>query len=307
MIRVRRIVLLLAGSLVALSLTGPAHALDQVHNTAAPVIIAPHEGNVRAGENLGVYSSGEWDQELNGYDYQWQVDGQPIPGVDATGSSFLVRTQDVGHVMTLFVTAKKDGYESGTAVSNGITVDAAELKVQSTPTISPTAATKLKLGTKVALTHGHYTNGGGQDVPLTYTYAWAGKAKSRTKSSYTLVAGDAGRLLSVTETAHSTDSGDGSATSNVVMVPAFVTKAPVITGTAVAGKTLKATRGTWYGVKYSYTYQWLRAGKVIKGATKTSYRLGAKDKGKKISVRVTAKRTGWATVSSTSKAKSVKK
>jgi len=40
-------------------------------------------------------------------------------------------------------------------------------------------------------------------------------------------------------------------------------------------------------------YQWLKNGKKIKGAKKATYRVRAKDRGKKISVRVTAKKKGY--------------
>ncbi len=40
-------------------------------------------------------------------------------------------------------------------------------------------------------------------------------------------------------------------------------------------------------------YQWLKNGKKIKGAKKATYRVRAKDRGKKISVRVTAKKKAY--------------
>lgn len=39
--------------------------------------------------------------------------------------------------------------------------------------------------------------------------------------------------------------------------------------------------------------QWLRGGKAIKGATKASYKLTAKDRGGRLSVRVTASKPGY--------------
>ncbi|MCL2788076.1 MAG: hypothetical protein FWD59_06215, partial [Micrococcales bacterium] len=59
------------------------------------------------------------------------------------------------------------------------------------------------------------------------------------------------------------------------------------------------------GVAYSYT--WYRNGAKIKGATKASYTLKKADRGKKIKVTVTAKKTGMLPASATSKVVKVSK
>lgn len=84
------------------------------------------------------------------------------------------------------------------------------------------------------------------------------------------------------------------------------TKKPTVKGKAVVGKRLTARRGTWNASKVTVKFQWLRNGKVIKGATKAKYKLAKKDARKKISVRVTASADGWTTAQATSKAVTVK-
>jgi hypothetical protein len=81
------------------------------------------------------------------------------------------------------------------------------------------------------------------------------------------------------------------------------TKAPVpkIIGTAAVGKKLKVSTGTWKP-KPKFTYQWYAGGKKIKGATKTTYKIAKKYKGKKITVKVTAKRAQYKTTAKMSKA-----
>ncbi len=70
---------------------------------------------------------------------------------------------------------------------------------------------------------------------------------------------------------------------------------------AVDGKTLKIrSKGAWAPAPASYSYQWLRGGKKIKKATKTSYRLTKKDKGKRITLRVTARKPGVPSASAVS-------
>jgi len=81
------------------------------------------------------------------------------------------------------------------------------------------------------------------------------------------------------------------------------TTAPKVSGTKKVGKTLKASKGEWPVPGVTLSYRWLRDGKAIGGATKSSYKLKAKDAGRKISVRVTATRADYPAPSSASSAK----
>ena len=83
------------------------------------------------------------------------------------------------------------------------------------------------------------------------------------------------------------------------------TAKPTISGTAQVGKTLSAKPGSWTAGT-SFGYQWLRAGKAIKGATKAAYQLVAADAGQKVSVRVTGSKSGYASAQETSAAVTVK-
>jgi len=69
-----------------------------------------------------------------------------------------------------------------------------------------------------------------------------------------------------------------------------VTK-PKITGTAKAGQTLRVSDGTWNPAATSYTYSWKIGTRVV--STKNTYKVTAKDKGKKVTVTVTAKADGY--------------
>jgi hypothetical protein len=79
----------------------------------------------------------------------------------------------------------------------------------------------------------------------------------------------------------------GSFTETEPAVPVKVT-APVITGLPFVGGTLTVSDGTWTNSPTSYTYQWLRAGHVISGATSASYVVQAADVNRSISCLVTA-------------------
>jgi Zn-dependent metalloprotease len=74
-----------------------------------------------------------------------------------------------------------------------------------------------------------------------------------------------------------------------------------VKGKTVVGKKLKAKVAGWSPAGVTYTYQWLRNGKVIKKATAKKYKLTGKDEGKKLQVRVTATKAGYTPATVTSK------
>jgi len=68
----------------------------------------------------------------------------------------------------------------------------------------------------------------------------------------------------------------------------------------VEGATLTAAPGTWTPAPTSISYQWLRNGVAIAGATSASYTTTAADAGTSLSVRETAARTGFVDATSVS-------
>ncbi|MCL2788577.1 MAG: hypothetical protein FWD59_08835 [Micrococcales bacterium] len=67
---------------------------------------------------------------------------------------------------------------------------------------------------------------------------------------------------------------------------------PAVAGVASFGSRLVATPGTWSQSAVALTYQWLRAGVAIPGATATAYTPTKDDVGKTLQVRVTANAGG---------------
>lgn len=80
--------------------------------------------------------------------------------------------------------------------------------------------------------------------------------------------------------------------------------APSITGTARVGEELTANPGVWIPADASFSYQWLRNGEAIEGATAQKYVLTPADAGQQVSVKVTASKDGY--TSATADAKAVK-
>lgn len=73
---------------------------------------------------------------------------------------------------------------------------------------------------------------------------------------------------------------------------------PKITGKAKAGSKLTAKPGNWAGA--SLSYEWLRAGQPIAGATKATYKVQPIDGGSKLQVRVTGSKAGYSPTSQVS-------
>ncbi|MFI6462850.1 Tat pathway signal protein [Streptomyces sp. NPDC050538] len=176
------------------------------------------------------------------------------------------------------------------------------------PTLANTAAPKItgtaKVGAKVTAGNGSWSA-----APSSYTYQWKadGKAISgATASTYTIAAAQLGKKLTVTVTAAKSGWTGGTGTSAAATVARGVapksTKSPVISGTSKVGRTLKTSTGSWSPTATSYGYQWYANGRAISGATKSSLVLKSAQKGKKITVKVVAHRTGHTDGSAASKA-----
>jgi hypothetical protein len=70
------------------------------------------------------------------------------------------------------------------------------------------------------------------------------------------------------------------------------TVAPEVTGIPLVGQVLTCSTGTWSPTPTSYTYQWLRDGASIAGATANTHTLVSADEGTVVSCRVTAIKSG---------------
>ncbi|MBN9612829.1 MAG: tandem-95 repeat protein, partial [Actinobacteria bacterium] len=171
-----------------------------------------------------------------------------------------------------------------------------------TPTITGIA----RVGELLTASAGSWSPAAGN---LSYQWLRSGTAiAGATGASYRLTAADAGRPISVRT------SGDAWGVATTVRIsaasqvaPARFTAAPVpkIGGVAKQGRTLTAKAGSWKPGPVTLKYRWLRNGKTIAGATKAKYRLTAKDRGTRISVRVTATKPGYATAVKTSSSKRI--
>lgn len=99
--------------------------------------------------------------------------------------------------------------------------------------------------------------------------------------------------------------GDQAETVSATVATPTVTlrkgSAVTVSGSTVVGKRLTAHHGSWDANGVRYSFQWLRDGAVVDGATKQTYTLGSSDVGHRLQVQVTAKAKGYQDGSATSK------
>ncbi|KOG16118.1 Tat pathway signal protein [Streptomyces viridochromogenes] len=199
---------------------------------------------------------------------------------------------------TLDLTGAATGTWNISVLTRGWEFPRGSFTVTPQPRLESTAAPRVtgtaKTGAKVTATPGSWSA-----TPSSYKYQWKANGTAisgATASTYTVPASMVGKKLTVTVTAARSGWVGGSATSAAVTVAKGAapkaTRLPVISGTVKVGKTLKTSTGTWSPAATSYAYQWYANGKAISGATKSSLVLKSAQKGKKITVKVIARRTG---------------
>ncbi|MCH8566193.1 hypothetical protein LTH96_10770 [Nesterenkonia sp. LB17] len=160
-----------------------------------------------------------------------------------------------------------------------------------TPAISGAAAVGKKLITRP----GAWTSG----TSLSYRWHAEGRAISgATRSTFTPSAAQQGKRITVQVTGKLSGYATASKTSAATLKVAR-SSAPRVTGSAVTGKTVSASVGTWTP-STSFSYQWRADGTSIKGATSRTYTVANAHQGKKLSVRVTGKKSGHTTLTRTS-------
>jgi hypothetical protein len=233
----------------------------------------------------------------------WMLDDYVYPDADGTYTVHVsAGSWRLGYVLDGHETAWRDVTVAGDQ-------PVVELPVVSLrPALAPTAAPRVRGTARVGVT----LSASGVAFtprPTAISYQWlADGAAIRGATATTFTPGPAqlGRRISVRATAARTGyagaSATSSATARVATGTITVRKAPTVTGTPKVGRTLKASAGGYAPAAVKVGYQWRAGGKAIKGATRSTFRLGRAQAGTRITVTVTVRATGYATRSVTSRA-----
>lgn len=243
-------------------------------------------------------NNGSWSPSGVTFTYKWLADGTPI-AANSTSASFTPTASEFGKKISVTVTGAKSGLtpldrtsNETTAVTTGIVNDVA-------PVISGQAIE----GKTITTTDGTWT-----PTPTSFTYVWkSGGIVIAGESTNELVipAGAAGSSITVEVTAAKDGyiSGVKGSAPTGVIDPSDVSNItlPSIPAAPVVGTQLTANHGTWDPPGVSYAYQWLADGNDIATAsTSQSFTPTSAESGKKLSVKVTASKSGLTSATETS-------
>ena len=259
-------------------------ATDAVANTNDdPTGSVSISGTAAENEILTASNTLADDDGLGTISYQWVRDGTPIDG--ATDTQYTLTEDDVDAVITV-VASYTDGHGTEESVSSAATDPV--LNVNESPTgevsISGTATENEILTASNTLAD--------QDGLGTIDYQWyrdGVEIDGATGSQYTLVDADVGAAITVaasyTDGHGTSESVSSDPTDSVQNVNDDPTGTVSISGTATQGETLTAsnTLADDDGID-TVSYQWLRDGTEIDGATGSNYILTEADVGTVITV-----------------------
>jgi hypothetical protein len=148
---------------------------------------------------------------------------------------------------------------------------------------------------------------GGWPAGTSVTYQWLRDdvpIGGATSPSFGIPASLVGSSLRVLATGNRTGYSAASSVSEsrTVTPGTFSAATPRISGTARVGRTLKVRVGSWSPRPSTFHYRWYANGKRIASkGTRSWIRLTSKQRGKRITVRVTGTKSGYTTVIKTSK------
>ncbi|RJU02956.1 hypothetical protein D6T65_02275 [Arthrobacter frigidicola] len=219
--------------------------------------------------------------------YEWRRGSTVIPG--AEGASYAPTAEDVGHQLSVIVTASAPGYTPATATSEP-TDPVSGLLTAPVPVITGAAV----VGSKLVASPGAWA-----PAPVTLTYAWFendAPIPGASSGTYIPSPADAGKRLTVRVTGQKPGYVTRTRTSEetAAVLPVLVSPVPTITGAVIVGSKLTASPGTWGPAPVALTYAWYANGVRLTGATSASYTPTSGVLGKRITVQVTGSKTGYA-------------
>jgi surface antigen len=268
--------------------SGFIHFVDKaISNVEAPVITGTPQVGVQLTATRGTWSPGKGTVISR----QWYADGKPITG--ATGRTFTPTAAEKGLRISVTTRATHDGYAAATMTSG--------------PT-EPVARGEFTVLSKPSITGDPVVGQVLTAVPATWSppsedtlYRWLADG--------VLIEGVSGPKLTVTRDLLGKNIAVGThgrapgyknspvrsaPVGPVVLGPIVASTPSTVTGWRRVGQQLTAVPGAVVPDDATTTYQWLRDGAPVTGATAATYDLTLADLGAVMSVQVTRKRQDYA-------------
>lgn len=242
-------------------------------------------------------------------DVEWLCDGVPIPGTQGQLTFVPTQAQAGCQVAAKFV-GRVLGILPVEAVTASVLVPLGVAPQTPVATKPVAVAGTPKVGGPLTATAPAWDTDA-TDVATTYQWLRGGTAiTGATAASYTPTAEDLGKAVTVRATG-TRDGAPEPATSTssavtVLLGDAPTAAAPAVSGAPRPGSTLTVAAPAWSGTgPVVTTYQWLRDGQPITGATTASYAVTEADAGRTLAARATGTRAGHAPGTATSQAVTV--
>jgi large repetitive protein len=274
-------------------------------NLTAPAIT----GTPRVGSPITT-TNGTWNPTATSYTYQWKrCDAAGANCVSVTGATVATYTPVAADLNLRLLATVTASNASGPGVpKDSLPTEVVAASAAFANTVRPVISGTTAVGQTLTTTDGTWTS-----TPTTVTYQWRRcnattdacvniTGASATAKTYVVVTADNASKLAVAVTASNT-SGTATATSDLTEVigsagPAvrpLNKNAPVVSGQAANGQTLRATNGDWNGTTpMTFAYQWQACDKnvttctPVDGASLATFTITSKQIGKRLRIRVTA-------------------
>jgi surface antigen len=271
--------------------TGFIHIVDKAIKAVSRPVIS---GAPVVGSTLTA-TAGTWSIAA-AHHYQWYAGGVAIPG--ATRATYAPTSADVGKAIHVVVTATAAGYSPAS---------------QASASTAPVAEGTYTLAEPPVITGKPYvdevlnaTVGTWNPQPSFTGYRWyvdGAKVPKSNKPKLKLKPEMLGKTVSVVAVVRGEGFKEGlspAISAGQVLQDEISVLTPFgVTGRPRYGETLQVAPGTFSPADATVSYQWLRDGVPIAGATGPSYRLGAADAGARVAPRVTLARPTYASVEQT--------
>ena len=265
--------------------------------TLTPTPVPKISGTAAVGQTLTA-EPGTWGPAPVKLSFQWKAGSNAISG--ATGTTYKVSPDDAGKAITVEVTGSKDGYASVTKASQPTpAVARAQFQTVGTPSL-PTVAYE---GQRLTVDHGTW-----DPQPTLFGHTWKRDGVEFNRGGnydyYDLTAQDTGHVITVTVTAWKLGydyaperTSNGTRVGGEGLLDLRNLSAPTTPFTPMVNEPFTAYNGSWSPTPDRFEYQWMIDGGAIHNATQQTYTPHPNYAGRQLSVRVTAVKAGFKSVS----------